>query len=137
MKKTMPRKQGKLTTNNVVMEPHEYATINVLLSHRENVELVRKSRTPHTKSPDIAMCGMFWEIKSPTGRTLRPIERIIHRAIKQSQNVIIDLRRTKLADKITLKFLQQLFYELRSMRNLWIITKKTDIVKMKKISIAI
>lgn len=132
MKKNIPTKQGKLTTNNVVMEPHEYATINVLLSDQENVELVRKSRTPHTSSPDIVMRSMFWEMKSPNGKGVRSVEHALRRATHQAPNVIIDLRRTKISDEILIKLLRKLFLELRSVRNLWIITKRAKITKLKK-----
>ena len=133
MKKIAPKKrQGKLTTNDVVMEQHEYMTINVLLAYGEDVELLAKSRTPHNKSPDIAMRGRTWEIKSPTGKTLRSVNRILHRATQQSVNVILDLRRTKIADEALLGFIDKLFRELRSMRNLWIVTKQAKIIKMKK-----
>lgn len=100
-------RQGRLITNGVVMEAHEYVTINVLLELGEDVELVKKSRTPHTKSPDIVMRGMDWEMKSPTGKTKRPIERIMHRAARQSENIIIDLRRTKILDKDLVTFLEK------------------------------
>lgn len=96
-----------MITNGVVMEAHEYVTINVLLELGEDVELVKKSRTPHTKSPDIVMRGMDWEMKSPTGKTKRPIERIMHRAARQSENIIIDLRRTKILDKDLVTFLEK------------------------------
>lgn len=65
---------GKLTTNNVILETHEYATINVLLADGEDVELIEKSRTPHTKSADIVMLGMAWEMKSPNGKSARCVE---------------------------------------------------------------
>ncbi len=36
-------KQGRLTTNGVLMQSHEYATINVLLGFGYDVELTRPS----------------------------------------------------------------------------------------------
>ena len=132
MKKARFRKQGRLTTNNVVMEPHEYSTVNVLLSHQEDVELVRKSRTPHTRSPDIVMRGMFWEMKSPDGKGSRSVEHALRRATHQASNVIIDLRRIKISDEILILLLKKLFLELRSTRNLWIITKQVEIIRLKK-----
>ena len=44
-----PKKKnaGRLLTNNVIMETHEYATINVILAEGEDVELLKKiSHTP-------------------------------------------------------------------------------------------
>ncbi len=132
MSKLQQPAPGRLLTNNVILEAHEYATINVLLASGEDVELLVKSRTPHSKSADICMHGMTWEMKSPDGKTLRSIERIIHRATQQSRNVIIDLRRTKVTDKSSIPLLEKVFSELRSIRILWIITKQAEIIKLKK-----
>lgn len=123
---------GKLTTNNVILETHEYATINVLLADGEDVELIEKSRTPHTKSADIVMLGMAWEMKSPNGKSARCVEHALRRATHQSRNIIMDLRRTKLEDAVLIMLLERLFKELRSVRQLWVITKKIEIVKFKK-----
>lgn len=123
---------GRLMTNNVVLELHEYATINVLLANGMDVELIEKSRTPHTKSADIIMLGMTWEIKSPNGKTIRCIERAFRRATHQAPNIIIDLRRINFSDIAAMILLKRLFKELHSVRNLWIITKKSEIVKLKK-----
>ncbi len=126
------KKQGALTTNGVVMEAHEYATINILLKEGIDVELVEKSRTPHNSSPDIMMLGMFWEIKSPNGKTTRCVEHALRRATHQSSNIIIDLRRISIADPTLITFVSKQFFNLRSVRNLWIITKKMEIAKLKK-----
>lgn len=132
MRKQNKRKAGRLTTNNVVMETHEYVTINTLLVDGNDVEMLRKTRTPHSKSADIMMHGMVLELKSPTGDKLRTFDRIIHRAIHQSQNIVIDLRRTKMADNIAVPLLAKMFWQMRSMRNLWIIEKNDRIMKFKK-----
>ena len=123
---------GRLTTNNVVLEIHEYSTINILLSGGNDVELVEKSRTPHSKSADILMLGMFWEMKSPNGQTMRCVEHALRRATHQAQNIIMDLRRIKIDDSALINLLERNFYELRSVRNLWIITKRDMIIKYKK-----
>ncbi len=132
MIRSKQRRAGRLTTNNVILETHEYATINVLLADGEDVELVEKSRTPHTKSADIIMLAMFWEMKSPNGKTSRCVEHALRRAVHQAPNIIIDLRRMHLPDAMLIIVLERLFRELRSVRNLWIITKKCDILKFKK-----
>lgn len=123
---------GKLTTNDVILETHEYATINALLASGEDIELVEKSRTPHTKSADIEMLGMLWEMKSPNGKTVRCVEHALRRAVHQSANIIIDLRRMRISDVILVALLERLFGELRSVRNLWVVTRKDGIVKFKK-----
>lgn len=50
------------------------------------------SRRQHIRTPDITMIGKDWEIKSPIGKSSRTIENTIRQALKQSPNIIIDLR---------------------------------------------
>lgn len=114
------------------METHEYETINVLLANGEDVELLRKSRTPCSKSADIFMRKLVWEMKSPNGKTARCVEHALRRATHQAPNIIIDLRRMRLGDDILMALLGRLFQELRSARNLWVITKIDTIIKHKK-----
>lgn len=130
--KEKEQRPGRLTTNNVILEPHEYATINTLLAYGLDVELVRKSHTPHTKSADIIMMAMLWEMKSPNGKTTSCVKRAVRRATHQARNVIMDLRRIRVADATLITLLKQLFRELRSVRHLWVITKNGEIIKFKR-----
>ncbi len=49
-----------------------------------------------SRTPDIAIAGVEWEIKSPTGKSKHTIETQLKRASKQANNVIIDARRCRL-----------------------------------------
>lgn len=51
-----------------------------------------------TKTPDIVMNGVMWEIKSPTGNSKKSTVEYQFKGLKQSRNLIIDGRRTKLSD---------------------------------------
>lgn len=59
----MPKKQGKIIANGVVLEKHENATVVFLTSKGFNVELI--SPVLERKTPDIKMEKLFWEIKRP------------------------------------------------------------------------
>jgi hypothetical protein len=47
-------------------------------------------------TPDFAIDGVFWELKSPTGRGKQNIQHQLNNAIKQSENIILDARRSKI-----------------------------------------
>ena len=47
-------------------------------------------------TPDIEIAGIRWEIKSPTGKGKRNIQHQIHRALKQSANIVFDARKSKI-----------------------------------------
>lgn len=54
--------------------------------------IARKS----SKTPDVKICGIEWEIKSPLGKSKHTIEEQIKRASTQSLCIVIDARRCKL-----------------------------------------
>ena len=54
-------------------------------------------------TPDIYYLGEKLEIKSPTGNSSRTIENNIRNALRQSDNIIIDLRRMHVNESKCLK----------------------------------
>ena len=69
----------------------------------KDVELIPRSKTSGVHTPDIKMDGVKWEIKSPTGNSSRTIENNIRNALRQSDNIIIDLRRMHVNESKCLK----------------------------------
>lgn len=116
----------------MVLAAHEYATLTVLTDDGQNVELLKPSLTKYTKTGDFMMKGVVWEMKSPTGKSPRTMEHIFRKAAHQAHNLVIDLRRTKIPDKQAIASLTKVFDTSRSVQNLWIITKKLEIVRMRK-----
>lgn len=90
-----PGRRGRLITNGVHILAHELAAYHFLCQLGKTLELILPSNTPGSKNPDLVMDGVIWELKSPTGQSLRTIQRILHKAGKQAENVILDLRRTR------------------------------------------
>ena len=125
-------KPGALTTNSMLLKPHEYATLNVLLAAGHDIELLRPSQTKYVKTGDLWMMGLVWEMKSPTGKSRSTMEHVFQKAAHQAHNIIVDLRRTKIPDSVAIISLEKIFNASRSVRNLWIITKQAEIIKKKK-----
>jgi len=81
-------------------EPHEVDAAYVLARHYQTtVEFLVPVDDYKRKSADIVMLGVAWEIKCPTGVSKSTIRNQFRRASRQSKNIIIDLRRTKLKYK--------------------------------------
>jgi len=123
---------GKIIPNGIILAAHEYATLVVLTNDGNEIELLKPSLTKYTKTGDFLMLGLVWEMKSPIGKSRSTMEHVFQKAAKQAHNIVIDLRRTKLIDEQSIAFLQRLFGTSRSVRNLWIVTKESKIVKLKK-----
>lgn len=132
MKSLRKDKTGKVKPNGVMLQPHEYATVIVLTEHGYDVELIPPSYTPKSKTGDLIMNGMIWEMKAPVGKSRSTLEHVIQKAAHQARNIIIDLRRTKLDDTKSIVNARKLYAKFRSVRNLWVITKDGELIKLRK-----
>ncbi len=124
--------KGKLKQNGVHLEEHEYKTVKLLLEQGYDVELIPPSRIKNLRMPDITLQGLAWEMKAPTGEGKKTIKNIVQNASHQAENIIIDLRRIKLAEEQAIKEIRH-YYELsRRIRRLKIITKDEKILDFSK-----
>ena len=125
-------KIGKITPNGVSLEKHESDTVVFFTNLGYNIELIPPSNTPKSKTPDFMMDGKAWEMKSPQGKSRVTVEHAFKRAAKQSENIIIDLRRTKIPTDQTKTALEKLFKTSRRVRNLKVITREQQLLDFKK-----
>jgi len=78
----MPKKQGTIIANGVVLEKHENATVVFLTSKGFDIEIIPP--VLERKTPDIKMDKLFWEIKRPTANSKYTIPHSFKSALKQS-----------------------------------------------------
>ena len=99
------RKRKQENRGNVVIpgshpnppSPDEVDVALVLARHYQTtVEFIVPIDDYKRKSADIVMLNVEWEIKCPSGTSKSTISGQFQRASKQSKNIIIDSRRTKL-----------------------------------------
>ena len=78
-------------------EQHEVDAAIILACHYQTtVKFIVPIDDYKRKSADILMLGAAWEIKCPIGDSKSTIRNQFRRASRQSKNIIIDMRRTKL-----------------------------------------
>lgn len=123
---------GKLTSNGMRLNEHEYITLNVLLGAGYDIELLKPSLTKYVKTGDFVMMGLIWEMKSPIGKSPRTMEHVFRKAAKQAPNLVIDLVRARVSEEMAINILRRLLKISRTIRRVWIITKKREIIKMEK-----
>lgn len=129
----MPRmKKGRIIPNGVILEKHEYRTILLFTEMGVDVELIPKSKRKGVHAPDVIMNGSRWEIKSPKGEGKYLMQNTIQKALKQSKNVIVDLRRTKRSQERCLQELEKEFNRSKNLQRLKIITKSRKILDFEK-----
>ncbi len=106
---------------------HEMSAAVLLAYHfRSDVVFLRPERK---KTPDIDVKGTKWEIKSPKGGSKKTIENNLRQARKQSNRIVIDLRRGKLHQIRAMARIR--FYlgtEAHTIKQLKIITKARKII---------
>lgn len=126
------KKRGKIIPNGVVLKTHENATVVFLTEQGHDIELIPKVNIEGVHTPDILMEGIRWEMKAPIGEGNQLMENTIQRALKQSQNVIVDLRRTKRHQTKCLRELRKQFDSKKDLQRLRIIAKGGKILDFKK-----
>ena len=123
---------GKITPNGVSLEKHEYATVLLLTEMGYDVELVPRSTREGEHTPDIIIDNVKWEMKSPTGETRNTIKNNIQGALRQSVNVILDLRRVKRPMEKCLRDIEREFTHNTKLRRLLVITKSKKVLDFSK-----
>jgi hypothetical protein len=125
-------KQGKITPNGVVLHTHENATVVFLTEQGYDIELIPPVQQKGIRTPDIKARDLKWEIKCPTGKSANTIKRAFKVALRQSKNIIFDLRNSKMPDKVNIAKLGKEFSDIRSVENLIIITKSRKMIELSK-----
>ncbi|WP_372521037.1 hypothetical protein [Candidatus Ruminimicrobiellum ovillum] len=66
-------------------------------------------------------------MKSPKGSSSRTIENNLRCALKQSRNIIIDLRRIKIDETRAISQIKEKFIKIKTIKNIIIIKKNSTI----------
>ena len=86
-----------------------------------------------SKSPDIVMDGVTWEMKAPESGRASSIQKCLRRALHQSRNVIIDSKRLKtLSDSAVEKELRSLATSFKTLQRLTLVNKSRDVIDIKR-----
>ncbi len=108
-------------------EKHEIEIANILNKYGKNVEFLIPLDIKNTRTPDIKMDGLLWEIKSPKGSSSRTIENNLRCALRQSKNIIIDLRRIKIDEARAISQIRKQFNQTKIIKDIIIIRKNCEI----------
>ena len=104
----------------------------MLLQNGFSISLIKKSCIPNQRSADMLIDGEMWEMKAPKGDSRWTIERNMHRAARQSGNIIIDLRRCERPDSKTIPEIKKIFRGLKGLRRVIVISRNSQIIALNK-----
>lgn len=120
-------KRGKvIIQEGAMIQPHELKVGELLARTGCDVTFLAVGID---KSPDIMFCGKKWEIKSPKGAKRRTMENNIRTALKQSNNIIIDLSRIKVSEDSCLRYIKDRKDRLGKKYSFLVIMKDKEIVE--------
>jgi hypothetical protein len=83
------------------------------------------------KTPDIIVGNVRWEIKSPIGKGKRNLQHQIHRALKQSKNIVFDARQSKIDIRGIRNYLNGYVNEDKRIKRLLLIAKNGQVEVIK------
>lgn len=124
--------RGRLAKNGVRLLEHEMETVEYFLARGEDVGLIVPRNKSGKKDADFRMKGLIWEAKSPTSNNHKTLTVTMRRAVKQSSNVVVDLRRIRGDDMKMRNELEKLFNEMKQIKNLLVINKNGDLISYQK-----
>lgn len=118
----------------VIIWRHELSTASVLAAAGCVVEFLAVTHG-NSKSPDILMNGVKWEIKSPVAQRLPAIERNLKRAYSQSANIVFDSRRMgRLPDQSIQRELVKQFVLTKDIKQILFINRKAKIIDISDLA---
>ena len=120
-------KVGHITVpKNALVQPHEFNVATILSWTGDDVIFIPAAN--NRTMPDIRFRGLEWEIKSPIGSSSRTIENNMRLALKQSNNIIIDLQRIKLPDEKCIGVVKRRAEKLGRGYRVMLITKSKNLL---------
>jgi hypothetical protein len=109
---------------------YELSAAALLANHfRADVEFILRS---NQKTPDFLINGVRWELKSPTGNGKNNIERQLQTGLKQSRNIILDARRSKIHISKIRSELHRKIKLVKSINRLILIEKSKAILEITR-----
>ena len=125
-------RKGKIGPNGVVLQTHENATVVFMTEQGYDVELIPPVQRKNVRTPDVLMNGLAWEMKAPMSNGKYTIEHAFRSALKQSPNIIFDIRWSKIPQRKCIAEIERRFNDAKKAQRVLIITKNERILELQK-----
>lgn len=112
-------------------EKHERATANFFAKRGEDIQFIRPHSIKGSHNPDYIMNGKIWEIKSPTTYSDSSFEHNFRKAMKQSKNIIFNLRRLNQVNERKYTTELKKWCQTSTIKTLVVITRDGRILTLK------
>lgn len=110
--------------------PKEISAAYILADYfKSNVTFVIRTQL---KTADFLIKGSYWELKTPTGTGKRTIQHTIQSAIRQSNQIIIDARFSRMHITSIKNQLQHYLLHAPRIKHLLLIGKDKKVIEIKR-----
>ena len=130
----MSRKQyDVILPHNHKIRTAELEAAGILANHfKANVRVIKKSERFKESSADFEIDGTMYELKSPITSSTRSINNLIQSATKQSRNVVIDIRKSKITEKKMIQICNERLKSLKKIKKIVLIVDKKIVLEFNK-----
>ena len=97
-----------------------------------NVKFLRANRSSGGTTPDIEIDGIKWEIKTPRKSKENTLDHAMKKGLKQSENLVFDLRKLKNTGIQANRKLKKEFDRTKKWKRLWVISKEGRLLTYAK-----
>jgi len=128
----MQKSEGKIIIpSGVNVWPHELRTAQTFAALGHTVEFIRKSTREREHSADVFIDKEKWELKAPTGSSLKVVERNLKKARWQSENIAFDSRRMKkVPDEAIARELSKWLHEMKGIKRIKFVNRHGTVVEI-------
>ena len=105
----------------------------ILANHyKTTVCILRPTGRFREKTADFIIGDSRYELKTPTSSQVRTVEKLIRQATEQSENVIIDSRKTKIIEKRMIEICIDRLANIKKLNKIVLIVDKKKILDFSK-----
>jgi superfamily II DNA or RNA helicase len=115
------------------IKPAELDAAQILARHyMTTVTVLSPSKAYKEKTADFIIKGESYELKSPITKNVGSIEKMIRSGAKQSNNVVVDMRKSKITEKRMIKLCNDRLENIKKLRKIVLIVNNKKILEYSK-----
>ena len=119
--------------SNHKIRPTELDAAQILANHfKASVKVLCPATGYMQKSADFIIDDISYELKSPTTSKISSIEKIIRLASRQSGNVVIDMRKTKITEKRMIELCNDRLKNIKRLKKVVLIVNSKKVLEFRK-----
>jgi hypothetical protein len=100
--------------------------------YKTTVKILRPTMGYKEKTPDFIVGNVKFELKTPTSAKVEKIEGLIREAVRQSENVVLDGRKTKIHEKRLVEICKDRLKHIKKVKKIALIINKKKVLDFIK-----